>query len=194
MADWVDRTRSLAVQLNCSISCTCSFLDAQFKEIPRSDISAHSGSNSLPAYMCVMFEPRSRHILLTFLIQSSMLFTFRFLIILPVENTICQDMVFMKFNAIGVHQVTAQGDFLVSIKDPLGGIWYYDSFYIMDSVVDFLPYKCGTLGPQMSSVNLKSSCRIGIFCRMLLSTACSIRFTGCPVMRWNCLAPPAIFT
>ena len=42
--DWM---RSLMVRLNRSISGTCYFLDTQFRDMPRSTISAHSGSNSL---------------------------------------------------------------------------------------------------------------------------------------------------
>ena len=58
----------------------------------------------------------------------------------------------------------------------------------------FLTCKYGTLGPQILSDIPISSCRIGIFCMMLLSTSCKIYFTSCPMMFWNCLARLALFT
>ena len=39
-------------------------------------------------------------------------------------------------NAVDVHEVIEQVDFLVSIKDFLGGIWYHDRFHILDLLVD----------------------------------------------------------
>ena len=83
-----DQTRSLTVRLNFSISGRCSFLDAQFINMPRSEVSARSGSNSLSECIRVVFKPCFRYILLTYLIPSSMLFNFLFLIILPVANII----------------------------------------------------------------------------------------------------------
>ena len=51
-----------------------------------------------------------------------MLFTFLFLIILPVANIMSVYGV-QETNAIDLHEVTEYGDFLVSIKDALGGIF-----------------------------------------------------------------------
>ena len=45
MTAQVDRTRYFMLQLNRSISGTCYFLDAQFRDMPRSAISARRGSN-----------------------------------------------------------------------------------------------------------------------------------------------------
>ena len=46
MVDWEDLTCSLMVRMKRSISVTCYFLDAQFRFMPRSVISWHSGSKS----------------------------------------------------------------------------------------------------------------------------------------------------
>ena len=62
MAAWVYWTCFLAVQLNFSISGTCSLLDAHFRDMTRSSISARRGSNSLSACISVILEPRFRHI------------------------------------------------------------------------------------------------------------------------------------
>ena len=43
----VDRARYFMLQLNRSISGTCYFLDDQFRDMPRSAISARRGSNSI---------------------------------------------------------------------------------------------------------------------------------------------------
>ena len=96
LATWEDQTRYLMVQLNISISGTCSFLDAHFRDIPRSAISARSGPNALSFYICVVLKPHCRHILLTCLIKSSMFFEFLFWIILPVANIMCRGIVFRK--------------------------------------------------------------------------------------------------
>ena len=91
---WVYWTRSLAVQLGSSILGTCSFLHTQFRNMTRLAISGDSGSNSLSECMRLILKPNCRYSLLTFLVPSSMFFTFRFLIIFTVENRICRDMVF----------------------------------------------------------------------------------------------------
>ena len=85
---------SLTFRLNCSISGTCYFLGAQFRDMPMSAISAHSSSNSLSACIRVILEPHYRYSLLTCLIPSSIFFIFLFLIIIPVANIIYQDIVF----------------------------------------------------------------------------------------------------
>ena len=96
MDDWADQTRSLMVRLNRSISGTCSLLDTQSRDMTISDIYAHIGSNSLSACMRVILKPRCRYRLWTCVIPLSMLFIFRFLIILTVANIMCRDMVFRK--------------------------------------------------------------------------------------------------
>ena len=86
----------MTVWLNCSILGTCYFLDAQFRDMPRSSIAALRGSKLLLACMSVILNPRYRYSLCTCLIPSSMFFIFLFLIILPVENILCQDTVSRK--------------------------------------------------------------------------------------------------
>ena len=94
MDAWEDRTHSLTFQLNFSISGTCYFLDAQFRDMPMSAISAHSSPNSLSACIRVILEPHYRYSLLTCLIPSSIFFIFLFLIMLPVEKIMYQGVVF----------------------------------------------------------------------------------------------------
>ena len=86
MAARVDMTCYLTVRMKCSISGTCSFLDAHLRFIPRSVISLNIGPKLLSACMRVILIPRCRYNLCTCVIPSAMLFIFRFLIILPVEN------------------------------------------------------------------------------------------------------------
>ena len=94
MADRANWTCSLMVWLNCLILVICSFLDAQFRKMPRSSIYACSGSNQLSACIQVILKPHCRYIILTCLNLYSMFFILLFLSILTVENTICQDMVY----------------------------------------------------------------------------------------------------
>ena len=96
MADRAGLTRSLTVQIKCSISGTCYFLCAQFRFIPRSVISVHSGSNHLSEFMRVILNPHFRYNLCTCVIPSAMFLIFRFLIILPVSNIMCRDTVLRK--------------------------------------------------------------------------------------------------
>ena len=42
-----------------------------------------------------------------------------------------------KSNAVYVHEFTEYGDFLVSIKDDFGEIWYYDRFRMLEIVGRF---------------------------------------------------------
>ena len=93
MVDRVDLTRSLTVRMKLSISGTCSFLDAQFRFIPRAVIFLRSGLKSQSVCMCVILKLRYRYNLCTCLIPSAMCSTFRFLIILTVENMMCRNMV-----------------------------------------------------------------------------------------------------
>ena len=94
MADWEDQALSLTVQLNRSISGTCSSLGAQFSYMQRSAISSCRGSNSLSSCIRVIWKPRFSYSLLAYLIPSLIFFTFRFLIILPVSKIICRYIVF----------------------------------------------------------------------------------------------------
>ena len=68
MAAGADRTRSLIVQFNRSIIETCSFLGAKVRDIPRSVISTHRGSNPLSEFIRIIFNPCCRYILLICLI------------------------------------------------------------------------------------------------------------------------------
>ena len=60
MAAWAYWTSFLKILLHRSISGTCSFLDAQFRYIPRSTISNCRCSNSLSERMRVILKPRCR--------------------------------------------------------------------------------------------------------------------------------------
>ena len=112
---------SLTVRLNCSISGTCSFLDAKFRDMPISFISARSGSNLISVCIHVFLKTCCRYSLLNYLILSSMFFTFLFLIILTVVKIICRDILFRKpmpFMCMrSHHRVT----FLYLSRMPLGG-------------------------------------------------------------------------
>ena len=89
-----DLTRSLMVRMKRSISGTCYFLGEQFRFMPREVISLRSGLNSQSVCMYVILKLRCRYNLCTCVIPSAMCSTFWFLVILPVENMICCDMVF----------------------------------------------------------------------------------------------------
>ena len=119
MDSWVDRMHSLTVRLNRSISGTCSFLDTQFRDIPRSAISACRGSKSLSACMSGFLKLRCRYSLWICLIPSSMLF-FLFLIILPVANIMCQDMVLRKPMPLMCMKPHHRVNFLYLSRIPLG--------------------------------------------------------------------------
>ena len=73
-----DMTRSLTVWMKPSISGTYSFLDAQFRFIPRAVIYLRSGSDSQPVCICVILKLRCRYNLCTCVIPSSMFSTFVF--------------------------------------------------------------------------------------------------------------------
>ena len=92
----VDLTCSLTVRMKCSISGTCYFLDAQFRSMPIEVISLSSGSNSQLVYIFVILKPLCRYNLCTHVITSAMFSIFRFLVILPVENMMCRNMVLRK--------------------------------------------------------------------------------------------------
>ena len=96
VVDQAGLTHSLTVQMNHSISGTCSFLDAQFSFISRSVIYLHSGLSQLPACICEIFNPCCKYNLFTCVIPSAMFLIFRILIILPVANMMCHVMVLRK--------------------------------------------------------------------------------------------------
>ena len=93
---WADWKGSLKFRLNNSMLSTCLFSDAQLKKIPRSAIYDRNGPNSLSACIRLTLKPSCRYSFLTCFIPSSMLFTFRFLIIFPVANKMCRGMLFRK--------------------------------------------------------------------------------------------------
>ena len=89
-------TRSLTVRFNSSIPGTCFFLDAKFRDMPRSAVSVHRGSNYPASCNHVIFNSCFVYSLLNCLTPSSVLFNFRFLIILPVLSITFCGMVFRK--------------------------------------------------------------------------------------------------
>ena len=72
MVDWAYLTRSLMVRMKRSISGTWSFLDAQFRFIPRAVIYLRIGSKSQSVCICVILKPRCRYNLCTCVIPSAM--------------------------------------------------------------------------------------------------------------------------
>ena len=103
--------------------------------MPRSAISASSNSNQLSACIHVVLKPYFRYILLTFLVLSSVLFTFRFFHTSHGKHNL-SEYGFQKSNAVDVHDVTEQDDFLVYIKYSLEKNWLYDRFHLLDLVVN----------------------------------------------------------
>ena len=93
MVDQAGLTRSLTDRMKRSISGTCSFLDAQFRFMPRAFISLFIGLNSQSVCLSVILKPQCRYNLCTCVIPSAMCSTFRFFIILPVANIMCRDTV-----------------------------------------------------------------------------------------------------
>ena len=143
--------------------------------------------------MQVILKPRCRYSLLTCLIPYSMLFIFRFLTILPVENRICRDMVLRNPMLLVFTRLQHRVIFLYLSRTPLVTYGTTSGYVLWTLWWDVLTYKCGTLGPQMSSDISKFSWRIGKIWRMLFSTACRIHFTGRPVMCWNRLTLSYLF-
>ena len=86
MHNWAYLTCFLMAWLNCSISGIFSSLDAQFRDMPRLAVSSRTGLNLLSECIHVILKPCCRYSFWTCLNSSSMLFIFRFLIILPVAN------------------------------------------------------------------------------------------------------------
>ena len=106
----------------------------------------------------------------------------------------CQDTVFRKPMPVMCMRSQYRETLLYLSGMPLGKfdtmIGY--TFWILWRTV--LPFKCVTLGPYMSSDIPTYYRKIGRSCSMLLSTVCRIRFTRWPVMCFNRLAIPALFT
>ena len=142
-----DLTRSLTVRMKRSISGTCYFLDAQFRFMPREVISLRSGSNSKSVCMCVILKPVCRYNLCICVIPSAMCSTFWFLIILPVANMMCRDMVLRKLIPLMCMRSQQMVTFL------------YLSWMVLVTLViltcstccilrrTVLPFRCGMLSP-----------------------------------------------
>ena len=96
MVDRAYLMRYLTVDIKRSISGKCSFLDAQFRFIPRVVIYLRSVSNLLLVCIYVILKPHFRYRLFTCMILSTMVSMFRFLIVIPVANMTCRDMVLRK--------------------------------------------------------------------------------------------------
>ena len=143
--------------------------------------------------MLLVLKTRCRYSLSTWLIKSSMFFTFLSLIIILIANRLCKDMIFRNTMSLMYIRSHHRVKFLNLSRMPLGifGTIIGSTFWNLWRTV--FTWKCGTLGIYMSSTIMKSSQRIVRFFRMLLYTACNIFFTGCPVMLWNCLSQPDLF-
>ena len=136
MSAWADWKRSLTFHLNQSISGTCYFLDTQFKDITRSTISAHRGSNLLSAGICVILKPLCMYSLWNCLITSSILFIFRFLNILPVADIMCWYMVFRKPRTFMWMRSQHRETFLYLSRTPFGEICYHDRFHMLNIMTE----------------------------------------------------------
>ena len=146
MVDRVDLTHSLRVWMKRSISGICSFLDAQFSFMPRAVISLSSGSNSQSVRICVILKSRCRYNLCTYVIPSAMFTMFRFLIIIPMLNMMCHDMLFRKLIPLicmSSHQMVTSFDLsrMVWVKPVILTV---STCWILRCTV--LPFRCGMLG------------------------------------------------
>ena len=141
----------------------------------------------------MILNPSCRYSLLIYLDPSSMLFTFRFLSILHVENIMRWNMVSMKKMPLmcmrSHHRMTLLYLSRMTLAD--FGTKIYSTCWILWRTV--LTCKYVIKVPYISSYIPTYSRRIGIFCRMMLSTRCMILFTDWPLMLWNCLAQSALF-
>ena len=123
-----------------------------------------------------------------------MFFIIRFLIILPVENIMFQDIVFRKPMPLLCRRSQHRVTFLYLSSIPLGVFVTMIGSTCLTLWWTYFTCKCGTMGPYISSAILTSSGIIGRFYRMLLSTACSIGFTFWTVVWFNCLVKSSLFT
>ena len=123
----------------------------------------------------MILKPRCRYNLCTFMILSATFSIFRFLIILPVANMMCRDMVLKKPITLLFmrSQKTVSSFYLSRMVLETLFILRVSTCYILRCTV--LPFRCGMLGPKTSSAILTSSRRIWKFCRILLSTAWRIQ-------------------
>ena len=163
MVDRADLTGSLMVRMKRSISRTCSCLDAHFRFMPRAFVSLCSGSNSQSVCMCVILKPRCRYNLCTCVIPSTMCSTSRFLIIVPVANMMCHDIVLRKPISLmwmrSQHMVTS----LYLSRMVLGTLVILTGSTCSILRRTVLTFRCGMLVPLISSAILISSHSIGRF-------------------------------
>ena len=97
-------------------------------------------------------------------------------------------------NSIELHEFTETCDLLVMIKDNFRNTWYLNRLHMLNIAPHpFLPFRCIMLGPYIFSSIPESSLRVGLFFRMLLSTAQRVCFIGWQVMIWNHLVQSALF-
>ena len=119
---------------------------------------------------------------------------FSILIMFTVANIMCQDMVFRNPIPLMCTKSQHRLNFLYLSNIPLGIFVTMIGSTCWNLWQTLLPWKCGTMGPHMSSAILTSSRRIGRFCRMLLSIACRLHFTGWTVILCNYLAWSSLLT
>ena len=142
-----DLTRSSTVQMKRSISWTCYFLDVQFRFIPRAVIYLRSGPNSQSSCICGILKPLWRYNLCTCMIPSAMFSIFRFLIIIPVANMKCHDMVLRKpipLLCMGSHQIMTS---LYLSRMVLGTLVILTGYICWILRRTILTFRCGMLGP-----------------------------------------------
>ena len=138
-------------------------------------------------------KPHCSYNLCTCVIPSAMFFIFCFLIILPVTNMMCRDMVFRKvIPFIFVRQQRMVSFFYLSGM-VLGILVILTSSTYLILRRSVLPFSYSMLGLYISSAIRTSSHRIERFCRILLSTACKFCFIGLPVMCWNLPTQSSVF-
>ena len=147
MVDWTDLTSSLTVRMKRSTSGTCSFFYAQFRFMPRAVISLRSGSNSQSLCMCVILKPRCRYSLCTCVIPSAKCLNFRFLVILPVANMMCHDMVFRKAIPLMCMRSQQMVTYLYVSRMVLGALVILTGSTCCTLRRTVLPFRCGMLSP-----------------------------------------------
>ena len=114
-----------------------------------------------------------------------MFFTFRFLIILSVENIMCQGIVLRKPISFMCMRQYHRMTFLYLSRMPWGEIQYHDRLHMMDLVAYFFTLQMCQTGSidVMSHPDIIS--KILGFLKDVLSTACRIQFTSWLMMFWN---------
>ena len=135
-------------------------MDAQFRVIPRAVIYLRSGSNSQPVCICVILKPRCRYNLCTCVIPYAMLLIFRVLIILPVAKIMCCEMVLRKtIPLLCMRSQQMVNSFYLS-RMVLGTLVFLTGSICWILKRTVLTFRCGILGPYISSAILTSSRRI----------------------------------